>query len=153
MICEYSIFPLSATLGPIAELAGMTGMALQAAGNVGRVVEHGDDHGPGSDAVGNPIAARLHPGPAAPGKARIRTRGGKPGGGIVLDEALRHVQRDQESADGFIALAFFVVSDEGVNLTRGPRRVGNQRPGKGTGERCSVAARFASIRAMLSRRR
>jgi hypothetical protein len=81
-------------------------LPLQAARNIGRLMEHGDDHGRLFGAVGNPISPHLHPSPARPRKVRVGARRGQFGGGVGGDALPRRFQRNGKGADRLVVSQF-----------------------------------------------
>ena len=98
----------------------MTGAALLAAGNVGRVMEHSDDHGSGLGVVGHPTPARSDPGPAGSCEVWVRPGHGKPGGGMDGDGLPGLFERGHEGARRLRARAVFAMLAELAHLPRGP---------------------------------
>jgi hypothetical protein len=122
---------------------------LQAAGDVRCLVEHGNNHWWRCGRVGNPVSSRLDPRDSGAGEPWIGTWGGQPGGRVAFNPALGVIQCGHEAANRCRAVEAFVMTAERGDLASGPRRVFNQR-----GEIAlpfDAPARFASMRAMLSR--
>jgi hypothetical protein len=123
---------------------------LQAARNVGRLVEHGDDHWWLCGAMGYPIRTDLDPRPAWPGEMRIGRGRANPGGQVSLDLSACLLLGGNQPADRLRAIEVLVVLAELTKLSCGPRRKADQR--RGVSLRAALAAALASSRARPSRR-
>ncbi len=120
---------------------------LHAIRNVRRFVEHGHDQKWCLGSIGNPIAGRLDPRAARPGKLRIGAWCRQSDFGAFGDESLCCLQRGIESGGCLWSLAPFVMPAEIGDLLHGSRCVADQRRAAALSFRASA---LASIRAMLS---
>jgi hypothetical protein len=107
--------------------------SLQTAGDVGRVIDDGDNRQRRARDVGNPVASGLYPCATGPGNVRVGTGSGQTGGRVGGDLVPRAFDCRDKITRRLRPSELLIVLPQGANLSGRTGREDSQRRGEEPG--------------------